>query len=196
MSRRQYNKRVRREALVEAAAELFAQQGFDGTTVDRIAEAAGLSRRTFFRYFAGKEDVAFPDHEAQLESFAAAVSGDGPAWGRVKRGFVGLGEQLTADRERVVLRQHIVESSAALVAADRRRDLEWEDVVSRALCTEHDEADARVLAGALMGAIRATLRAWFAGDGATDLVADGLAAFDLLERGVAARPPTRARRGG
>ena len=182
---------------MDAAARLFARGGFEGTTVDQIAESADLSRRTFFRYFAGKEDVAFPDHDQRLAFFADAVDGEGPAWQRIKRGFVALGEQLTAERERVVQQQRIVESSPTLVAADRRRDQQWDDVVANVLTPEHGVAEARVLAGALMGGIRATLRAWFAADGAPDLVAEGLAAFALLERGLPGTPlSSKARTAG
>lgn len=55
-----------RSALAVAALDLFAAQGFEATTVDHISEAAGVGRRTFFRYFRSKEDVVFPDHEERL----------------------------------------------------------------------------------------------------------------------------------
>ncbi|MGC4110779.1 MAG: TetR family transcriptional regulator [Nocardioides sp.] len=46
-----------RDEVVRAAWELFAEQGFEATTVEQIAEAAGMSRRTFFRYFTGKDEL-------------------------------------------------------------------------------------------------------------------------------------------
>ncbi|MFJ4044531.1 TetR family transcriptional regulator [Microbacterium sp. NPDC089987] len=52
--------------VVAAALELFSAQGFDQTSVEQIAKAAGVSRSTFFRQFGGKEDVVFIDHEALL----------------------------------------------------------------------------------------------------------------------------------
>src|SRR4051794_29818276 len=52
-----------RRRIADAARELFASQGYDRTTVDAIAERAGVARRTFFRYFRSKDDVIFPDHE-------------------------------------------------------------------------------------------------------------------------------------
>ena len=55
-----------RSALALAAMNLFVEQGFEKTTVDEIAEAAGVGRRTFFRYFRSKEDVVFPGHGERL----------------------------------------------------------------------------------------------------------------------------------
>jgi len=56
-----------RTAVVAAALELFSRQGFEQTSVEQIAKAAGVSRSTFFRQFGGKEDVVFTDHESLLE---------------------------------------------------------------------------------------------------------------------------------
>src|SRR3954464_11130397 len=61
-------------AVVAAAIDLFAAQGFDQTSVEQIARAAGVSRSTFFRQFGGKDDVVFADHElllAQLRDYLA-----------------------------------------------------------------------------------------------------------------------------
>ena len=56
-----------RERLQQAAFELFDEQGYDGTTVDAIAERAGVGRTTFFRAFRSKEEVIFPHHDDLLE---------------------------------------------------------------------------------------------------------------------------------
>lgn len=60
-----------RTGVVSAALELFAAQGFDATSVEQIAKAAGVSRSTFFRQFGGKEDVVFADHEVMLDELRA-----------------------------------------------------------------------------------------------------------------------------
>lgn len=61
-----HGRRKVRSAIAVAALERFAEQGFEATTVDQIAEAAGVGRRTFFRYFRSKEDVVFPGHDERL----------------------------------------------------------------------------------------------------------------------------------
>lgn len=57
--------------VVAAALELFERQGFEATSVEQIAQAAGVSRSTFFRQFGGKEDVVFADHEVLLDDVRA-----------------------------------------------------------------------------------------------------------------------------
>lgn len=68
-----------RERLVKAAFALFAEQGYDGTTVEDIAQRAGVGRSTFFRTFGSKEDVIFPNHDELLgrieERLAASAPG-------------------------------------------------------------------------------------------------------------------------
>lgn len=60
-----------RHAVVTAALDLFATQGFEATSVEQIAQAAGISRSTFFRQFGGKDDVVFADHEMVLDELRA-----------------------------------------------------------------------------------------------------------------------------
>jgi len=56
-----------RPRITRAAMDLFDRQGYAATTVDAIAESAGVSRRTFFHHFASKDAVVFPDHEHLVE---------------------------------------------------------------------------------------------------------------------------------
>jgi AcrR family transcriptional regulator len=57
-----------RDRLADAAFDLFDERGYEQTTVDDIAERAGVGRTTFFRHYRSKEDVIFPDHEALIEA--------------------------------------------------------------------------------------------------------------------------------
>jgi AcrR family transcriptional regulator len=68
-----------REAIAHAAWELFAAQGYEATTVTAIARAAGVSRRTFFRYFSSKEDVVVGTSDALAEDLLATFARRPPA---------------------------------------------------------------------------------------------------------------------
>jgi AcrR family transcriptional regulator len=63
-----------RETIAHAAWELFAAEGYEATTVAAIARAAGVSRRTFFRYFSSKEDVVVGTTDALAEDLLAAFA--------------------------------------------------------------------------------------------------------------------------
>jgi AcrR family transcriptional regulator len=68
-----------RERLATAAFALFAEKGYENTTIDEIAAAAGVARRTFFRQFRSKEDVIFPDHEPVIERVRWYLESSGSA---------------------------------------------------------------------------------------------------------------------
>ncbi|MGI9004876.1 MAG: TetR family transcriptional regulator [Streptosporangiaceae bacterium] len=59
--------------LTKAAITLFAEQGYDETTVAEVAEAAGLTKRTFFRYFSDKREVLFNGSHALQESWIGGI---------------------------------------------------------------------------------------------------------------------------
>jgi AcrR family transcriptional regulator len=71
---RERKKRETREALARAGLELFAERGYDETTLAEIAEAAGVSTRTIFAYFPSKEDILFSTMQAMLEELARALA--------------------------------------------------------------------------------------------------------------------------
>jgi len=72
-----------RNALIDAAIDLFERNGYDGTTVADIAEAADIGTRTFFSYFASKEELLFPESDARVAAAVTAIAnrepGDRPA---------------------------------------------------------------------------------------------------------------------
>lgn len=78
-------------AIEVAAFALFAQRGFDATTVDDIAEAAGVGRRTLFRYFPSKYDIPWGQFDDSLDYFhdtLTAMPGDLPLWRAVQQAVV------------------------------------------------------------------------------------------------------------
>ncbi|QIS17970.1 TetR family transcriptional regulator [Nocardia terpenica] len=102
-------------AVVDHALRLFAEKGYEATTVDEIAEAAGISRRTFFRQFRSKEDVIFADHESQLELARAYLEGtQGDPWDAVCEAVVEVFERFTQTRELAARRYRVVRGVPAL----------------------------------------------------------------------------------
>jgi AcrR family transcriptional regulator len=71
---RERKRQQTRERLSRAAMALFLERGFEATTLDDIAAAADVSRRSFFHYFASKEDVVFAWHEEITAALIAAVA--------------------------------------------------------------------------------------------------------------------------
>lgn len=104
-----------RAAVVAAALELFAEQGFDQTSVEQIAQAAGVSRSTFFRQFGGKDDVVFTDHEVlldRLREFLAQPHAD--PWAAVCEASVVVYTHFAADPELARRRYAVVRGVPAL----------------------------------------------------------------------------------
>ncbi|MCB9646907.1 MAG: TetR family transcriptional regulator [Deltaproteobacteria bacterium] len=198
-SLRAKNKLKKREALVEAAMALFEANGFEATTVDQIADAAEVSRRTFFRYFPCKEAVVFSDGEERLAAFRALLAQPGPTpAARVRRACLAVAQAFAEDREVMLRRRKLMDASPALTAYDHEQDLGWEaaiaDVLRDGARGEAGRRRAEVWAGAIMGAVRATMRAWYAGGAKGDLVRIGAEALDHLEMGMAEAMPMQSAR--
>ena len=111
-----------RGRLAKAAMVLYAEQGFDQTTVAEIAARAGLTERTFFRHFADKREVLFYGMEMLRDRLVRAVAGVPPsatAMDAVGAAFEAAGAVLQENPERVRLRDAIVSANAEL----REREL-------------------------------------------------------------------------
>jgi AcrR family transcriptional regulator len=111
-----------RGRLAKAAMALYAEQGFEQTTVAEIAKQAGLTERTFFRHFADKREVLFYGLDMARDLLARAVA-DAPAsataMDAVGAALQALGAMLQENPERVRLRNAIVSANAEL----REREL-------------------------------------------------------------------------
>jgi len=185
-------KKVRtRDAIVRAAMELFDQNGFDGTTIEEIAAAADVSRRTFFRYFATKEMVMFPHQSAYLAQFRELLlEGDSqePPFAVVRRACLEMARAYMNAATEHLRQQHIIQRSRSLVARGNELDAEWEEIIAEALTSRlgngsQAERRARQVAGATLGVIRATLQAWYASACRQNLVELGEEALSLLADG-------------
>lgn len=192
-SLRERKKKKTRDLLIEAANRLFLEKGYDRTTVDEIVEAAAISQRTFFRYFPTKEAVVFARHPDRIARFRELLGGldeDGSAFGRVRRALLELARDYAARKDELLREYRIVTASPALVARDVELDYEFEQAIAEILRQGDDPADARraaVQAGAIFGAVRATMEAWFSSGCTLDLPSLGVEAFELLAAGVGSR---------
>jgi len=110
-----------RERLVEAAFALFGERGFERTTVDDIAERAGVGRTTFFRHFGSKEQVIFPDHDRLLDAIRSRLSASRPptAAVAVTEAARGVLEHYVAEGDRARERYALTRTVPAL--RDRER---------------------------------------------------------------------------
>ena len=127
-----------RLALARAAMRLFEERGYAATTVDDIAAAANVSRRTFFRYFASKEEVFIVDPEGKLAALHVALAEgppDEPTIAALRRGIVALvgayfEPELIRAEARVALREPVV------AAAGLAYQVRWEDALAREVAAD------------------------------------------------------------
>jgi AcrR family transcriptional regulator len=116
-SRRQAHKTRTQRLLQQAALELFAKHGYDTTTTEAIAERAGVSPRTFFRYFPTKESVLFVGEDDWFQSFMAEFVKQPRTLNEVdamRATFLGLAPGHVRVRKALLLYERAVASSATL----------------------------------------------------------------------------------
>lgn len=187
--------KMRRE-LAAAAMELFASKGYEATTVDEIAAAAGVARRTFFRHFRSKEEAIFPDHDDTLIR-AEAVLNAAPAHEHpldtVCRGIKEVMRMYAAQPEISVARYRLTREVPTLREAEIASVARYERLFTRYLLGHFDErahADdanddpllAEVAASAVVTAHNHVLRRWLRADGQGDVEAQLDHAFAIVRR--------------
>jgi AcrR family transcriptional regulator len=189
---RERKKTATRLALHEAALRLVAERGLDGVSVDDIAARADVSPRTFFNYFASKDDAvvgldpAAP--AAQAAAFAARPPEESPVEAMraiAREGAVRMAE----DPQLWPLRLQVVETNPTLVAKLAAAFGESDRVLATAIAERTGtrvDADAlpMLLAGVAGAAMRTSLHRWFASDftaSLPDLVDD---AWDAVAAGL------------
>ena len=160
-----------RERLVDAAFALFGERGFERTTVDDIAERAGVGRTTFFRHFGSKEQVIFPDHDGLLAAIRARLSTSRreTAAAAVTEAARGVLEHYVAEAERARERYALTRTVPALHDRERASIGQYERLFAGFI---HDwlgggpdtALRAQLLANAVVTAHNHVLRAWLRGE--------------------------------
>ena len=104
-----------RERLESAALELFAENGYEQTTVAQIADRAGLNRATFFRHFADKREVLFGSEDHLAELFAGGIRAAPPGASLaelLRAALVAVGVEMTPQqRAKAVYRVRVLAAS-------------------------------------------------------------------------------------
>ncbi|MEV0398496.1 TetR family transcriptional regulator [Actinoallomurus sp. NPDC050550] len=183
---RERTRRAVRAELAELALGLFVERGYERTTVEDIAAAAGVSRRSFFRYFPTKEDVLFGDVDELAEQIAEDIRarpGDEDAWACLHAVLRDWEPRIhAAQRELTGLR--LIETTPALRARLHQKRDELRDRISAALCERPspllDAFTADLLTAAAGAALDAVAREWLRSDGTADRAALIDHAFTLL----------------
>lgn len=159
---RERTRSVVRAQLAQTAVKLFLEQGFEETTVEQIAAATGLSRRSFHRYFSNKEEVFWQWSEetgGRLATVLAARPAEEPPWFALRRTFDDLVEALvTGPESRNITR--MVLHTPALHATHLHKHAHWRDLLADVLqerLAGDTRGPARVAAVALVGAALAGL---------------------------------------
>lgn len=156
-----------RLAVRRAAVGLMSERGFAGVTVDDIVGRVGISRRTFFRLFAGKHQVVSCDHgvfHAEVRGFLSRHDGERTLARAAQAAGLVL-DSLTAVRDDAELRERIIDSDASL----RTEESRWFSLHQGALAEFLTEPqgpttslEAEMLAASLVAAVRVSLRDWLA----------------------------------
>lgn len=176
ISLRERKKTAVRDALIAHALRLFAERGFDGVTVDEIAAAAEVSRRSFFRYFPSKEGVLLARRQDQLARFRELV-GRQKGFESVRRACLALADEYVLMRAQILEERTIVAASSSLSAHDLEVDRAFESAIEQAL---GGGRRAKICAAAVVGAIRVVLEEWAERGGKLDLRTVGSEALDLV----------------
>ncbi|MET7336122.1 helix-turn-helix domain-containing protein [Nonomuraea sp. NPDC005650] len=189
-------KKVRtRRALLEAAVRLFGERGYEQTTIAEIAAAADVAPRTFFAYFASKEDVLFLQAGDRWQVMREVIAGRKPGeplgdlLSRMFEALVrGLAEDDELDFSLSPLRARLVFTEPALRARGLTLMLEGQPLLAEALCEVYPELDpvaAGAAVGSFLGALAvAGLVAQQQGGSNEDVLAAGRRGIEIAVNGL------------
>ena len=181
---RERKKVAARQALHEAALRLATERGLDHVTTEAIADAAGLSRRTFSNYFTGKEEAILYNDQRELSRLIDLVRAR-PAtesgWAALRAGVRELSEGKHDIDRGEVLAVRLLKQHPALVARQAAAYSARERQVAEALAgRDTGQVAPRVLAAALLVGVRLGTQLWLEGPEGESLLASTEKALDQL----------------
>ncbi|UUN25653.1 TetR/AcrR family transcriptional regulator [Streptomyces sp. FIT100] len=163
-----------RRTIQDQALKLFLSQGYENTTVEEIAAAAGVSHMTFFRHFPTKEAVVeTDDYDPMIVQLIQERPPDEDPLTALRRALAqGLEAVYATDREALLVRTRLVLRTPALRARVWENQYATEQLFAQALSVRQPGADplrTRVLAAATLAALTTALTVWVESDGTEDL---------------------------
>jgi TetR/AcrR family transcriptional regulator, regulator of mycofactocin system len=180
---------------------MFAERGFEETTVDDIAEALGVSRRTLFRYFASKNDMAWGDFDwvlARLRGCLDATDPDEPLHEALRVAVVESNRYEDEQLPELRIRMRLITGVPALQAHSALRYAEWRAVIAEFVAVrlgcEAADLIPQTVAHAALGTSMAAFLVWV-DDPSTNLVENLDEAYRVLGTGVAQLVPDGSRNG-
>ncbi|NBB53276.1 TetR family transcriptional regulator [Rhizobium sp. CRIBSB] len=193
ISLRERKRAETRTRVHDAAMALFARQGFEATTLDDIATAAGVSRRSLFHYFVSKEDIVLSAKAGLGDLLAAAVSrrpAQEPLMVMAENALTDMATDFQGPGPRALAR--LIHDTPSLHAGDQAKYEALETRLALALATRKglspDDLQTRVVATTAVGIMRMATQSWLAADDALGPEVHGKAAFDALRQTLANRP--------
>ena len=181
-----------RREVTRTALELFAERGFEETTVDDIADALGVSRRTLFRYFASKNDMVWGDFDwvlARLRRCLDATRPEEPLHEALGRAVVESNRYEDDQLPELRIRMRLITGVPALQAHSTLRYAEWRAVIAGFVADRlgcgADELVPQMIAHAALGTSMAAFLVWV-DDPGSDLVENLREAYRLLGSGLRA----------
>jgi AcrR family transcriptional regulator len=176
------------ERIIEKGLKLFVKHGFEATTLEAIAQAAGISRRTFFYYFKSKEDILLAAHDSgfreALRPMMLEESPDQAPLDAVQSCLVKLASRHET-RESIVF-DRLMQSTEALRARKEAVFVETEQILLNAMCelwpSPARRDGLRLVAMVAMGTLRLALDKWKANDAAHPLAYYIRQGFALLAK--------------
>jgi AcrR family transcriptional regulator len=162
---RERKRRQTRQRIIDAGLKLFLANGFDETTLDAIAEAADISRRTFFYYFNSKEEVVLAFQSGSIESLRDTIVSeppDRPPLDVVRSALLKLIAGYSA--EEMIPLDRLMTSTESLRARKQASYVAQEQALFDGLCQLWPQpkrrAALRVVAMVSIGAMRLAMEAW------------------------------------
>jgi AcrR family transcriptional regulator len=167
MSLRERKKRLAQATIEETALRLFQQQGYEQTSIQDIADAVMMSSRTFFRYFASKEEVLFGPMRAVLSEgirFLQRVAPTESPHAALRATFVYLASLYQQQRARFLIRYQVAMQTPSIASLYLYALMETEPAMCEALCSHLQAAtnrhEIRFLVAIYMAALRLALEEW------------------------------------